>query len=507
MNIIKKKNETKTTNSKASPWIAYSLNFDSIGLVITLTDGIAQASGLNNIQYGEMVKIGRHSIPGMALNLANDHVGILILGGARSINVGDYVKRTKSLMRFPIQKNFRGRVVDAVGNMIDGSIDASKSYWVKIDTKAVGIIPRGSINRPLQTGLLTIDAITPIGCGQRELIIGDRKTGKTSIAIDTILHQSSYGSMYCCIYVAVGQKRSSVAKIMDVFTNKKCKSLIISATASDPAALQFLAPYSGCAVGEFLSKSSCDALVIYDDLSKQAVAYRQISLLLRRPPGREAFPGDVFYLHSRLLERAVNFSSEYGSGSLTALPIIETQLGDVSAYIPTNVISITDGQIFLEADLFNKGIRPAINVSLSVSRIGAAAQVKSIKKLAHALKIELAQYREVEAFESFASELDPTTQFTIIRGSRLVQLLKQPHSDPLRVEQQVLCLFAGLNGYFDNIALKYISDVKWYILYAAERLDFFNTFDVTKEVVSDIFTSFLDILISRVASGNKQLLI
>jgi len=373
-----------------------------------------------------MVQCGVHKIQGMVLSLEYRTVSIVIFGNDTLLKQGDRVLRTHLIMNIPLSVKLFGRVVDALGNIIDAGPKVSSYISRKVDTKAVGIIPRQSVREPMQTGVNAIDAITPIGCGQRELIIGDRQTGKTTIAVDTILNQKSFGFLYC-IYVAIGQKKSTIAQIVQFLkkTGALQNTIIVSATSSEPATLQFLAPYSGCTLGEWLSENSCHSLIIYDDLSKQAVAYRQMSLLLRRPPGREAYPGDVFYLHSRLLERSAKLSPKYGGGSLTALPVVETQAGDVSAYIPTNIISITDGQIFLETKLFNEGIRPGINVGLSVSRVGSAAQVKAMKEIAGTLKLELAQYREVESFASFASELDEATQHTLFRGLRLIELLKQ----------------------------------------------------------------------------------
>jgi len=408
-------------------------------------------------------------VKGMALNLENDNVGVVIFGDDRSIKEGDVVKRTKAIVDAPVGKNLLGRVVDALGNPIDGKGDLDKKIERKrVDVKAPGIIPRQSVNQPMQTGLKAIDSLIPIGRGQRELIIGDRQTGKTAIAIDTIINQKEINKsgekkekLYC-IYVAIGQKRSTVAQILKTLEDAGAMeyTTIVSATASDPAPLQFLAPYTGCTMGEYFRDNGMHALIIYDDLSKQAVAYRQMSLLLRRPPGREAYPGDVFYLHSRLLERAAKLNDEKGGGSLTALPIIETQAGDVSAYIPTNVISITDGQIFLETELFNQGIRPAVNVGLSVSRVGSAAQTKAMKKVAGSIKLELAQYREMAAFAQFGSDLDASTQKLLNRGSKLTELLKQDQYSPMPVAQQVIAVFAGVRGFLDDVELINIKNIE-----------------------------------------------
>ena len=404
-------------------------------------------------------------IKGMALNLEADSVGIVIFGDDRSIKEGDIVRRTGEIVQVPVGKELLGRVVDALGNPIDGKGPINAKENSLIEVKAPGIIPRKSVHEPMQSGLKAIDALVPVGRGQRELIIGDRQTGKTAVAIDTIINQKSINDdpdekkhLYC-VYVAIGQKRSSVAQLVKELEEKGAMeySVVVAATASDPAPMQFLAPYCGCAIGEWFRDNGMHALAIYDDLSKQAVAYRQMSLLLRRPPGREAYPGDVFYIHSRLLERAAKMSDDNGSGSLTALPIIETQAGDVSAYIPTNVISITDGQIFLETGLFYKGIRPAINVGLSVSRVGSAAQIKAMKQVSGSIKLELAQYREMEAFAQFASDLDPATQKLLARGARLTQLLKQPQYSPLTVEEQVFVIYAGTRGYLDGVEVGDVS--------------------------------------------------
>jgi F-type H+-transporting ATPase subunit alpha len=427
-----------------------------VGQVLSVGDGIARVYGLDNVQAGEMVEF-ESGVRGMALNLESDNVGIVIFGNDREIKEGQTVKRTRAIVEVPVGKGLLGRVVDALGDPIDGKGPIKAERRARVDVKAPGIIPRRSVNEPMATGLKAIDALIPIGRGQRELIIGDRQTGKTAIALDTILNQKSLNAsgdekikLYC-VYVAVGQKRSTVAQFVKVLEENGALdySIIIAATASDPAPMQYLAPFSGCAMGEYFRDNGMHAVIIYDDLSKQAVAYRQMSLLLRRPPGREAYPGDVFYLHSRLLERAAKMNDEHKSGSLTALPVIETQANDVSAYIPTNVISITDGQIFLETDLFYQGIRPAVNVGLSVSRVGSAAQTKAMKKVAGRIKGELAQYREMAAFAQFGSDLDATTQRLLNRGARLTELLKQPQFSPLRMEEQVCVIYAGVNGYLD----------------------------------------------------------
>ena len=439
-----------------------------VGQVLSVGDGIARVYGLDNVQAGEMVEFSG-GIKGMALNLEKDNVGVVIFGDDRTIKEGDVVKRTGTIVDAPVGKNLLGRVVDALGNPIDGKGDLDKKIERKrVDVKAPGIIPRQSVYQPMQTGLKAIDSLIPIGRGQRELIIGDRQTGKTAIAIDTIINQKEINKsdekkdkLYC-IYVAIGQKRSTVAQILKTLEDAGAMeyTTIVSATASDPAPLQFLAPYTGCTMGEYFRDNGMHALIIYDDLSKQAVAYRQMSLLLRRPPGREAYPGDVFYLHSRLLERAAKLNDEKGGGSLTALPIIETQAGDVSAYIPTNVISITDGQIFLETELFNQGIRPAVNVGLSVSRVGSAAQTKAMKKVAGSIKLELAQYREMAAFAQFGSDLDASTQKLLNRGSKLTELLKQDQYSPMPVAQQVIAVFAGVRGFLDDVELINIKNIE-----------------------------------------------
>ena len=430
-----------------------------VGQVLSVGDGIARVYGLDNVQAGEMVEF-ENGVRGMALNLETDNVGIVIFGNDREIKEGQTVKRTRAIVDAPVGKALLGRVVDALGNPIDGKGPIAATERRRVDVKAPGIIPRKSVHEPMATGLKAIDALIPIGRGQRELIIGDRQTGKTAIALDTILNQKPLNAtgdekikLYC-VYVAVGQKRSTVAQFVKVLEEQGALdySIIVAATASDPAPMQFLAPFTGCTMGEYFRDNGMHAVIIYDDLSKQAVAYRQMSLLLRRPPGREAYPGDVFYLHSRLLERAAKMNDAHGNGSLTALPVIETQANDVSAYIPTNVISITDGQIFLETDLFYQGIRPAVNVGLSVSRVGSSAQTKAMKKVAGSIKGELAQYREMAAFAQFGSDLDATTQRLLSRGSRLTELLKQPQFSPLKMEEQVVVIYAGVNGYLDALS-------------------------------------------------------
>ena len=438
-----------------------------VGKVLSVGDGIARVYGLDQIQAGEMVEFPG-GIAGMALNLERDNVGVVIFGSDKTIKEGDVVKRTGSIVDVPIGKGLLGRVVDALGNPIDGKGALKNIKRSRVETKAPGIMPRESVSEPMQTGLKAIDSLIPVGRGQRELIIGDRQTGKTAIAIDTFLNQKSTNDKagkddtkkLFCIYVAVGQKRSTVAQIVKTLEERGALeySIVVAATASDPAPMQFLAPYSAAAMGEFFRDNGMHAVVVYDDLSKQAVAYRQMSLLLRRPPGREAYPGDVFYLHSRLLERAAKLNGENGSGSLTALPIIETQGGDVSAFIPTNVISITDGQIFLETELFYKGIRPAVNVGLSVSRVGSAAQIKAMKQVAGTIKLDLAQYREMAAFAQFASDMDASTRQLLSRGERLTELLKQPQYSPMDVEEQVAVIFAGVKGYLDQIPTQKIGE-------------------------------------------------
>ncbi|HEY6815593.1 MAG TPA: F0F1 ATP synthase subunit alpha [Croceibacterium sp.] len=436
-----------------------------VGSVLSVGDGIARVHGLDKVQAGEMVEFG-NGVQGMALNLEADNVGVVIFGSDRGIKEGDTVKRTGSIVDTPVGKGLLGRVVDALGNPIDGKGPIKSDKMMRVDVKAPGILPRKSVHEPVQTGLKALDALVPIGRGQRELIIGDRQTGKTAVAIDTFINQKEINAgddeskkLYC-IYVAIGQKRSTVAQIVRQLEENGAMeySIVVAATASEPAPLQYLAPYTGCTMGEFFRDNGMHAVIVYDDLSKQAVAYRQMSLLLRRPPGREAYPGDVFYLHSRLLERAAKLNADNGSGSLTALPIIETQAGDVSAYIPTNVISITDGQIFLETTLFYQGIRPAINVGISVSRVGSAAQTKAMKKVSGSIKLELAQYREMAAFAQFGSDLDASTQKLLNRGARLTELLKQAQFAPMPFEEQVVSIFAGTGGYLDPIPANKVTE-------------------------------------------------
>lgn len=457
-------------------------NFDAeaevseVGTVLSVGDGIARIYGLDQVQAGEMVEFD-NGTKGMALNLEADNVGVVIFGSDAEISEGSGVKRTGTIVDVPIGKGLLGRVVDALGNPIDGKGPIEYTERRRVEVKAPGIIPRKSVHEPVQTGLKALDALVPVGRGQRELIIGDRQTGKTAVAIDTFINQKEANKgddesqkLYC-IYVAVGQKRSTVAQIVRALEENGAMeySIVVAATASEPAPLQYLAPYAGVAMGEYFRDNGMHAVIVYDDLSKQAVAYRQMSLLLRRPPGREAYPGDVFYLHSRLLERAAKMNEDHGAGSLTALPIIETQAGDVSAYIPTNVISITDGQIFLETDLFYQGIRPAINVGLSVSRVGSSAQTKAMKKVAGSIKLELAQYREMAAFAQFGSDLDASTQRLLARGARLTELLKQPQYSPMPVEEQVASIFAGTQGFLDNV------EVRDVVRYEAAMLTFLRS--------------------------------
>jgi len=438
-----------------------------VGRVITVGDGVARVSGLDNVQAGEMVEFASGT-KGLALNLEQDSVGIVVMGDERNIRQGDTIKRSGEILQVQVGKGLLGRVVNGLGEPIDGKGPLRDVKHAVVEVKAPGIIERRSVHEPMQTGIKAIDALIPIGRGQRELIIGDRQTGKTAIAVDTIINQKSAhlsgteSDKIYCIYVAIGQKRSTVAQVVKRLeeTGAMAYTIVVAATASDPAPLQFLAPYTGCTMGEFFRDNGMHGLVIYDDLSKHAVAYRQMSLLLRRPPGREAYPGDVFYLHSRLLERAAKMSDEKGGGSLTALPVIETQAGDVSAYIPTNVISITDGQIFLESELFYKGMRPAVNVGISVSRVGSAAQIKAMKQVAGSVKLELAQYREMEAFAQFGSELDESTQGLIRRGARLTELLKQHQYSPLTIEQQVVTLYLGVKGYIDIVPISKIRELE-----------------------------------------------
>ncbi|MXO85723.1 F0F1 ATP synthase subunit alpha [Altererythrobacter aurantiacus] len=459
-----------------------------VGTVLSVGDGIARIHGLDNVQAGEMIEFS-NGVQGMALNLEADNVGAVIFGSDQDIGEGDTVKRTNTIVDVPVGKGLLGRVVDALGNPIDGKGPIVSEQRSRVEVKAPGIIPRQSVDEPVQSGLKAIDALVPVGRGQRELIIGDRQTGKSAVALDTFINQrdahqgTDEKQKLYCIYVAVGQKRSTVAQIVKSLEENGAMeySIVVAATASEPAPLQYLAPYTGCAMGEFFRDNGMHAVIVYDDLSKQAVAYRQMSLLLRRPPGREAYPGDVFYLHSRLLERAAKMSDANGGGSLTALPIIETQAGDVSAYIPTNVISITDGQIFLETDLFYQGIRPAINVGLSVSRVGGAAQTKAMKKVSGSMKLDLAQYREMAAFAQFGSDLDASTQRLLNRGARLTELLKQPQFSPMPFEEQTVSIFAGTNGYLDNIPTDRVNE------YEAAMLSFMR--NEHSDVLSDIRSS------------------
>ncbi|MFA5963151.1 MAG: F0F1 ATP synthase subunit alpha [Sphingomonas sp.] len=473
------------------------------GQVLSVGDGIARIHGLDNVQAGEMVEFS-NGVQGMALNLEADNVGVVIFGSDSEIKEGDVVKRTGTIVDVPVGKALLGRVVDGLGNPIDGKGPIATTERSRVEVKAPGIIPRTSVHEPVQTGLKAIDALVPVGRGQRELIIGDRQTGKSAVAIDTFINQkdahkgTNESEKLYCVYVAIGQKRSTVAQLVRTLTENGAMdySIVVAATASDPAPLQFLAPYTGCAMGEYFRDNGMHALIVYDDLSKQAVAYRQMSLLLRRPPGREAYPGDVFYLHSRLLERAAKMNKDNGSGSLTALPIIETQAGDVSAYIPTNVISITDGQIFLETDLFFAGIRPAINVGLSVSRVGSAAQTKAMKKVSGSIKLELAQYREMAAFAQFGSDLDASTQRLLNRGARLTELLKQPQFSPLPFEEQTASIFAGTNGYLDNVPVDAVVRYEQAMLadLRANHQDVLKTIRDTKDLGDDAKAKLKDAL-------------
>jgi len=484
-------------------------NFDAdaqvseVGSVLSVGDGIARIHGLDNVQAGEMVEF-EDGTKGMALNLEADNVGVVIFGSDAAIKEGSTAKRTGTIVDVPVGKGLLGRVVDALGNPIDGKGPIVAEKRSRVEVKAPGIIPRKSVHEPVQTGLKALDALVPVGRGQRELIIGDRQTGKTAVALDTFINQKAANAgkdesqkLYC-IYVAVGQKRSTVAQIVRALEENGAMeySIVVAATASEPAPLQFLAPYTGCAMGEYFRDNGMHAVIVYDDLSKQAVAYRQMSLLLRRPPGREAYPGDVFYLHSRLLERAAKMNDANGNGSLTALPIIETQAGDVSAYIPTNVISITDGQIFLETDLFFQGIRPAINVGLSVSRVGSAAQTKAMKKVAGSIKLELAQYREMAAFAQFGSDLDASTQRLLARGARLTELLKQPQFQPMPVEEQVASIYAGTQGFVDTIEVRDVTRYEAALLsyLRSEHADVLKTIRDTKALDDDTAAKLKDAL-------------
>jgi F-type H+-transporting ATPase subunit alpha len=475
--------------------VSKEAELSEIGEVISVSDGIATCYGLDDVQMGELVEFST-GVTGMALNLENSSVGIVLFGNDRDIQEGHTVKRTGKIVEVPVGKELLGRVVDALGNPIDGKGDIKTQHSAQVEVKAPGIIERQSVSEPVQTGIKSIDSLIPIGRGQRELIIGDRQTGKTAIVVDTIINQieshkvaDESGKIYC-IYVAIGQKKSSVARLVKTLESAGAMkfSIVVVASASDPAPMQFLAPYTGCTMGEYFRDNGMHALIAYDDLSKQAVAYRQMSLLLRRPPGREAYPGDVFYLHSRLLERAAKMSDKKGGGSLTALPIIETQAGDVSAYIPTNVISITDGQIFLESELFFKGIRPAVNVGLSVSRVGSAAQIKGMKQVSGSIKLELAQYREMEAFSQFGSDLDESTKKLLDRGSRLTELLKQKQYSPLSVVEQIIVIFAGVKGYLDTINLSQIVAFEEQLIrdIKLNKSEFIEEISTTKKISTEL---------------------
>ncbi len=480
-----------------------------VGQVLSVGDGIARVYGLDNVQAGEMVEFPG-GIQGMALNLETDNVGVVLFGNDRSIKEGDTVKRTGAIVDVPVGKELLGRVVDGLGNPIDGKGPIKSAKRARVDVKAPGIIPRKSVHEPMATGLKAIDALIPVGRGQRELVIGDRQTGKTAIILDTFLNQApahkgkdETDKLYC-VYVAIGQKRSTVAQFVKILEERGAMeySIIVAATASDPAPMQYLAPFTGCAMGEYFRDNGMHALIGYDDLSKQAISYRQMSLLLRRPPGREAYPGDVFYLHSRLLERSAKLNEDNGSGSLTALPVIETQGNDVSAFIPTNVISITDGQIFLETDLFFQGVRPAVNVGLSVSRVGSSAQVKAMKQVAGSIKGELAQYREMAAFAQFGSDLDASTQRLLNRGARLTELLKQPQFAPLKTEEQVCVLYAGVNGYLDDLKVSQVGSFEEGLL-ASLRSDHADLLsDIgTKKALDDDLTERLKAALDAFAKG------
>ena len=481
-----------------------------VGQVLSVGDGIARVYGLDNVQAGEMVEFPG-AVRGMALNLESDNVGVVIFGSDAHIKEGDTVKRTGAIVDTPVGRGLLGRVVDALGNPIDGKGDLTDvAERRRVDVKAPGIIPRRSVSEPMQTGLKAIDSLIPVGRGQRELIIGDRQTGKTAIAIDTIINQRTVNKgtdesqkLYC-IYVAIGQKRSTVAQIVKTLEDAGAMeyTIVVSATASEPAPLQYLAPFTGCTMGEWFRDNGMHALIIYDDLSKQAVAYRQMSLLLRRPPGREAYPGDVFYLHSRLLERAAKMNAEHGGGSLTALPVIETQANDVSAYIPTNVISITDGQIFLETDLFFQGVRPAVNVGISVSRVGSSAQIKAMKQVAGSIKLDLAQYREMAAFAQFGSDLDAATQRLLNRGARLTELLKQPQFSPLPVEEEVISIYSGVRGYLDKLQVSDVSRFEEELLrmMRTKNSDVLNAIRTQKQLTPETEAKLKTILDEFVAS-------
>lgn len=495
--------EAKIAGSEAGADVA------EVGRVLSVGDGIARVYGLDNVRYNEMVEFA-NGVKGMALNLEEDNVGVVLFGSDEGIREGDIVRRTDRIVSVPVGKELLGRVVDALGEPIDGLGEIKATEYSNSEVKAPGIIERQSVHEPVQTGLKIIDALIPIGRGQRELIIGDRQTGKTAIILDTIINQkkindaakSDKEKMFC-IYVAVGQKRSTVAQVVKTLKDFGAMdyTIVVAATASDAAPMQFIAPYSGCAMGEYFRDNGMHAVIFYDDLSKQATAYRQMSLLLRRPPGREAYPGDVFYLHSRLLERAAKMSNENGSGSLTALPVIETQAGDVSAYIPTNVISITDGQIFLETSLFYQGVRPAVNVGISVSRVGSAAQIKAMKQVAGKIKLELAQYREMASFAKFASDMDASTKQLISRGERLTELLKQPVYHPMAVAEEVVAIFAGVRGYLDQIEVSEVADFETAALAEihADHEDFLREIEDKKIIseeldkkLNDFYTGFTD---------------
>ena len=480
-------------------------NVAEVGTVLTVGDGIARVYGLQNVMAGELVSFPASGLKGMALNLESDNVGVVIFGADKTVREGDTVERTGTIVDVPVGRGLLGRVVDGLGNPIDGKGPIVDAVRMRVEVKAPGIIPRKSVHEPMQTGIKAIDALIPIGRGQRELIIGDRQTGKTAVIIDTIINQKGINAQtdeskkLYTIYVAIGQKRSTVAQLVKTLEENGALeySIVVAATASDPAPTQFLAPYTGCTMGEFFRDNGMHAVIFYDDLSKQAVAYRQMSLLLRRPPGREAYPGDVFYLHSRLLERAAKMNDDFGGGSLTALPVIETQAGDVSAYIPTNVISITDGQIFLETELFFKGIRPAVNVGLSVSRVGSAAQIKAMKQVAGKIKLELAQYREMAAFAQFSSDLDASTQALLARGARLTELLKQPQYRPVPVEEQVISLFAGTRGYLDKLPVNAVGEFERRMLSEIKSsapgiVDAIRTDREIKKPIEDQLVAFLD---------------
>ena len=487
-------------------------DISEVGTVLSVGDGIARIHGLDNVLAGETVEFACGT-QGMALNLESDNVGVVIFGNDRTIKEGDIVKRTGRIVEVPTGKGLLGRVVDGMGNPIDGKGPLKDVEYRRVEVKAPGIIPRQSVSEPMSTGIKSIDALIPIGRGQRELIIGDRQTGKTAVVLDTFLNQkrvndsaSKDSEKLFCIYVAIGQKRSTVAQFVKTLEERGALpySIIVAATASDPAPLQFIAPYTGCSMGEFFRDNGMHAVIAYDDLSKQAVAYRQMSLLLRRPPGREAYPGDVFYIHSRLLERAAKMHDDCGGGSLTALPVIETQGGDVSAYIPTNVISITDGQIFLETELFYQGIRPAVNVGLSVSRVGSAAQIKAMKQVAGSIKLELAQYREMAAFAQFGSDLDASTQKLLGRGARLTELLKQPQYSPLLTEEQVCVIFAGVNGYLDGLAVKQVGAFEEALLIELRNThkDILESIRTKKALDDETKQKLVDVL-GRIVSGFK----